>query len=67
MFRIWWYSIYCIFIFDMAFGLMDWLRNKYITFRIKNHKHPFLWWNKHCTITFINLMVDACLLLSTKQ
>lgn len=46
-------------IFDMAFGLMDWLRNKYITFRINKHKHPFLWWNEHCTITFRNLMDDV--------
>lgn len=46
-------------LFDIVFGLMDWLRNNYIIFRVNKHKHPFLWWNEHCTITFRTFMDDA--------
>lgn len=46
-------------LFSMAFGLTEWLRNKYITIRMNKYKHPFLWWNVHCTITFRDLMPDV--------
>ena len=32
--------------FSMTFGLNKWLKNKYITFRMNKHKHPFLWWDE---------------------
>lgn len=50
-------SVFALFLY--AIGLIEWLRNKYITIRVNKYKHPFLWWNEHCTITFRNLMPDV--------